>query len=60
MNSNRNLCRKCFTPGDEVVEEILADRESALIRFVTLAGLQRMPVMCERHDGECRVCHVNK
>lgn len=58
MNSDRDLCRKCFTSSDEVVEETLIDRESALVRFVTLAGLQHCPVMCETPAGECRVCHV--
>lgn len=58
MSSDRDLCRKCFTSSDEVVEETLIDLESALVRFVTLAGLQHWPVMCETHAGECRVCHV--
>lgn len=58
MNNNRDLCRKCFSATDNVVEETLADQAGALLRFVSLDAHQRAPSMCETASGDFRVCHA--
>lgn len=58
MKNNRDLCRKCFSATDNVVEEALADQEGALLRFIILEAHQHAPRMCETGSGDFRVCHA--
>lgn len=58
MKSNRDLCRKCFSATDSVVEETHADQAGALLRFVMLDAHQHAPSMCETGSGDFRVCHA--
>lgn len=54
------LCKNCFTPGDNVSNSEAYLRPEAFSQYIKLQQQGFRPVMCEDKVGKYRVCHATQ